>query len=102
MNEVPTNKTENHYFNFDEKSGSDYNALISAKNKEEALYYYHRDILNEEDDEGTDCKEISSSDAWEQIKNADGEDKSSSEISTDDKLELFNSTGVLLYPADLL
>ncbi|MGJ3946776.1 hypothetical protein [Levilactobacillus brevis] len=94
-----TAKITHRYFEFNPKNGADYYALISAKNKEEAINVYYRDISDRDDEPDTDCKELTSAEAWKKCQNADDVE---GELSIEEKLEEFEGNGVILWPMELI
>lgn len=90
-----TTEITHRYFDFNPKNGADYYALISANTKEEAINMYYDDVSDRDMEPDVDCQELSSPEAWDKLKNCDD---SEAELSIEEKLEEFESNGVLLWP----
>lgn len=90
-----TTEITHRYFEFNPKNGADYYALISTNTKEEAINMYYDNISDRDMETDVDCQELSSPEAWNKLKNCD---ESEAELSTEEKLEEFESNGVLLWP----
>jgi len=90
-----TTKIAHRYFEFNPKNGAEYHALISANTKEEAINMYYDNVSDRDMEPDTNCQEISSPEAWSKLKNCDD---SEAEISIEEKLEQFESDGVILWP----
>lgn len=90
-----TTEITHRYFEFNPKNGADYYALISANTKEEAINMYYDNVSDRDMEPDVDCLELSSPEAWDKLKKCDD---SEAELSIEEKLEEFESNGVLLWP----
>lgn len=84
------------YFDFSPKTGAYYYALIAADSKQAAIDIYYHDISDRDDEPDTDCQELTSAEAWENCKNAEGE------LSIEELLEEFEGSGIILWPLELI
>jgi hypothetical protein len=90
-----TTEITHRYFEFNPKNEADYYALISTNTKEEAINMYYDNVSDRDMEPDVDCLELSSPEAWNKLKNCDD---SEAELSIEEKLEEFESNGVLLWP----
>lgn len=94
-----TTEIKQHYFEFSPDNGSDYYALIAAKDKAEAIKVYLRDISDPDMELEVNCKELSSPTAW---KKCQGSDDVEGELGIEEQLAVFEDSGVILWPMELI
>ncbi|MDL2061537.1 hypothetical protein [Lactiplantibacillus paraplantarum] len=91
-----TTKIKQRYFEFSPRTGADYYALIGAKDKQEAINTYCRDVSEESN---LDCKELSSVVAWKKCQSCDDVE---GDLDIEERLAVFEDSGVILWPMELI
>jgi len=97
-----TAKIVQRYFRFSPDIGSDFYALIAAKDKKEAVKYYYENISDIDAEPDAKCKELTSSQAWEICRYADDVEDIDGSFGIEDKLEEFEGPGIILWPGELI
>lgn len=84
------------YYDFSEDE-NEYSALIAANSESEALVDYYEDVVGPDYDGPVSCKQISSTEAWDQLTHSESTD----ELNLKELVDLFNESGLLLISSEL-